>query len=102
MKRTLAVSLAVAATLASAGCYHVTVRTNRPPSGVVHEKTAHMFLWGLFGSEVDPGCEPAVIETRQGFVDLLLYGITGGIYSPETVKTTCAAGGATAMSSGAR
>jgi hypothetical protein len=91
MTRTLVVTV-LAVTLASAGCYHVTVRTNRTPSDVVHENTAHMFLWGMFGSEVNPGCEAAIVETKQGFVDLVLYALTGGLYSPETVKTTCAAG----------
>jgi len=89
MKKLL-VPFAVIAALSS-GCYHVSVKSPQAPNGVQLEQTAHMFLFGLIGDEVDSPCAPSAVETRQGVIDWLLSGVTLGLYTPYSVTVTCAA-----------
>ena len=90
MKNLIALSLL--ATLAFGGCYRVTVSSTRAPSGVVREKTAHMFLWGLIGADVTAPCDPAQVTTKQGVIDWILAGLTAGLYTPYSVEVECAQG----------
>lgn len=74
-----------------AGCYQVGIETGKP-RGASHEMRAHMFLYGLTGSTVNAPCDDiARVETERGFVDLLLFFLTSGLYSPASVTVTCAA-----------
>lgn len=90
MKRLVLVLALLSVTAAASGCYHVTTHTGRPPSAMVREKKAHMFLYGLVGHESQAECPPATIETKQGVVDWLLAGITFGLYTPYSLTVTCA------------
>lgn len=71
-------------------CYSTTVKTGRQMSGEVHTQTSHIFVEGLIGGNVAPPCDAAQIVTKQGFLDLVIGGLTAGLYTPVTVTTTCA------------
>lgn len=78
------------------GCYHQVVETGLTPTGPVINRTAGVMFWGLAGAEVDATAEcasgVAVVETQQTFLNGLLAVVTLGIYTPQTVSITCAAG----------
>jgi hypothetical protein len=92
----------VAALAASFGCYHSTVDTGRPPSGVeVRRAWAHSFLGGLVPPstlETAAKCPDGVakVESQQSFLNLVAQVVTWGIYSPMDIRVQCAAP-ATAM-----
>jgi len=88
MKRVLVPFFMIAAL--STGCYRVSVKSAQTPNGVQLNKTAHMFLFGLVGDEVDSPCAPSAVETRQGVIDWFLAGVTLGLYTPYSVTVTCA------------
>jgi len=79
------------------GCYHATVETGRPPSGVVIEQPwAHSFIGGLVPpSTVDAAtrCPAGIarVDTELSFLNLLVGGFTGGIYTPMSIRVACAA-----------
>jgi hypothetical protein len=79
------------------GCYHATVETARPPSGVVIEQPwAHSFIAGLVPpSAVDAAsrCPDGIarVDTQMSFLNLLVGGLTGGIYTPMSIRVACAA-----------
>lgn len=84
--------------IASTGCYHATVETGLAPSPQTIEKPwAHGFLWGLVPPstlETAQKCPngAAKVETQISFLNQLAGGfLTGGIYSPMSIKVTCAA-----------
>jgi len=82
---------ALALVAALPACYSTTVATGRPMSGTVITQHSHIFVYGLVGGHVTPPCSPAQIETKETFVDWLIGGFTGGLYTPRTVITACAA-----------
>ncbi len=84
------IPLVVLSSLALAGCYRVTVRSNAIPAGPPIEKKAHVFLFGLVGGDVDVGCTPAMIETKRGFLDWFVGGLSLGLYTPQSTSTYCA------------
>ena len=92
--------LSVAGLLVAApACYHATVDTGLTPSTVVAEKSwASGWLWGLVppstvatASTCPHGA--AKVETQHSFLNMLAGALTGGIYSPMSIKVTCAQGG---------
>ncbi len=91
-----------------AGCYHAVVETGRQPSDVVIEnKWASSFVHGLVPPDVvnvASQCPNGVarVETRLSFLNMLVTGLTFGIYSPMEITVTCAAGGAPAPEATAR
>ena len=97
MPRRSGLTLALCAFLMT-GCYHQVVQTGATPApgNAVVQKTAGVMWWGLAGAEVDTTAEcpsgVATIETQQTFVNGLVGLITLGIYTPQTVTITCAAG----------
>lgn len=102
MRRSLSVSVVVLLGAALA-CYHATVNTGLTPSPVVVEEAwASGWLWGL----VPPGpidaakCQHGVakVETQHSFLNMLVSGLTGGIFSPMSVKATCAQTGRASLS----
>jgi hypothetical protein len=88
--------MAVAVLTLTTGCYHATVETGLTPSNKVVEKQwAHGFLFGLVPpSEVETvsKCPSGVakVETQQSFLNLVANALTGGLYSPMSIKATCA------------
>lgn len=79
-----------------AGCYHATINTGLAPSAqVVEQPWAHSFIGGLVPPATlatQQQCPKGVsqVETQMSVVNLLANIVTGGIYSPMTIKVTCA------------
>lgn len=89
--------LAAMVVLAS-GCYHATIDTGLTPSPQTIEKPwAHGFLWGLVPpatTETLQKCPNGVakVETQVSFLNQVASTfLTWGIYSPMSIKVTCAA-----------
>lgn len=95
---------ALALVLATSACATHKINYSNPrvsASGQVHEKKQSFFLWGLVGGdEVDlqNTCPNGVarIASQSSAVDGILTVITGGLYSPMSVKVQCAADGVAA------
>lgn len=79
------------------GCYHATVNTGLTPSAEVYEKSfASGWIYGLVPPstvETAAKCATGVarIETQLSFVNQLVNFLTLGIYTPMSIKVTCAA-----------
>ena len=86
--------IATALAAALTGCYHANYRTGLPSNGVTHDTKVHHFFFGLGGGDFDVGtmCPSGVaaVDTHRSFVDMLLTGLTGFLYSPTSVKVECA------------
>jgi hypothetical protein len=84
-------------------CYHAVVLTGLPAgNGVVEEKWAAGWLWGLVPPKpvsTMAQCPSGVskVETKHSFLNMLVGGLTGGIFSPIAIKATCATGGRSAI-----
>lgn len=82
--------------LGSVGCYHATVSTGATPSTEVIEKPfASSWVYGLVppnAIETMAKCPQGVakVETKLSFVNQLVGALTFGIYTPMTIKVTCA------------
>ena len=80
-----------------AGCYHATVETGRPPSGVVVERPwAHSFIAGLVPPatvEAAGRCPDGIarVDTELSFLNLFVGVMTSGIYTPMSIRVQCAA-----------
>ena len=84
-------------------CYHATIETGLPASPQVIEKSfASGWIYGL----VPPSpvkamsqCPNGVskVETQLSFVNQLVRIITFGIYTPMSIKVTCASSGRSAV-----
>ncbi len=80
------------------GCYHATIDTGRQPSGQTIERPwAHSFIAGLVPpsvTETASRCPNGVarVETQLSFLNMLANAVTFGIYSPMTIKVSCAGG----------
>ena len=80
-----------------AGCYHATIDTGLAPGAKsVKRMWMHSWIYGLVPPavvNVQSECENGVarVETQQSFVNGLVGGLTGGIYTPLTIIVTCAA-----------
>lgn len=91
--------------LATVSCYHATIETAAAPSTVVIEKPfASSWIYGLVPPstvETAAKCPGGVakVETQQSFVNGLVAFLTIGIYTPMSIRVTCAAPGAAAQSS---
>jgi Bor protein len=83
--------------LALVGCYHATVETGLPAGNqTIENDWATSFIYGL----VPPAtvstasqCRSGVarVETQHSFLNSLVGGLTFGIFTPMTIKVTCAA-----------
>jgi hypothetical protein len=97
MRRTGVLVLAFAV-FGVTGCFHQVVETGLTPApgGATINRTAGVAFWGLKAAEVDARQEctngVAVVETQQTFMNGLISALTLGIYNPQTVTITCAAG----------
>jgi hypothetical protein len=90
----------------ASGCYHATIETGAPPSPeVVDKEMMSGWVLGLVPPKTvntAAECKNGVskVETQQTFVDGLIRVITLGIYTPMSVKVTCAAKPGAAAPSG--
>ena len=81
-------------------CYEHTITTGAgaPHGPVVYDHWENFWLGGLIGEaeydiqEICPSGD-ATIEAYQSFLNGLVTGLTGGLYSPTTVKIRCRTGG---------
>ena len=93
--------------LTLAACYHQVVRTELPPSPTVVEREwVPAWVFGLvpakpidFRQQCPSGA--AVVETQQSFANGLVRLVTLGIYTPQSVRVTCASGAGSAPGSAA-
>jgi hypothetical protein len=89
----------VAFTVLATACYHQVVRTGAPPGGTVIERPwTATYIFGLVpATAINTAAEcpagVAIVETQQTFLNGLVGLLTIGIYTPQTVRITCAAGG---------
>ena len=87
-----------------AACYHATIETGLAPSSTVVEKAwASSFINGLVPPstvETQSKCTSGVskVETKLSFLNLLVAGITFSIYTPMSIKVTCAEAGHASLS----
>jgi hypothetical protein len=95
MRGTRAVLLGMA--LLGAGCYHATVETGATPSTETVEKAwASSWIYGLVPPAIVSTAQKctsgvARVETQLPFVNMLVGVLTFGIYTPMSIKVTCAA-----------
>jgi Bor protein len=86
--------------LAGTACYHVTVESGKTPgTQVIEEPWAAAFVYGLVPPhtvQTASRCPSGVarVETMQSFLNGLVAGLTLGIFTPWTIKVTCAASNA--------
>ena len=86
----------VATALVSTACYHVTVEIGRPAGGPVIERPwAASFIDGLVPPpvvETAAKCPNGIakVDTQLSFLNLLVGGITFGIYTPMDIRVSCA------------
>ena len=92
----LTIITALLITASSMSCYHATVNTNLAPSSKVVEKSfAAGWILGLVPPKTIKAaveCENgvAIVETKLSFVNMVVAGITLGIYTPMHITVTCA------------
>jgi hypothetical protein len=81
----------------TAACYHATITTGATPSTQVIEKPfAASWIYGLVPPstvETMAKCPNGVakVETQLSFVNMLVNAITFGLFTPMSIKVTCAA-----------
>jgi len=103
MSRILTLSVACLL-VATFGCYHATVETGLTPSNEVVEKSfAAGWIFGLVppstvhtASQCTHGA--AKIETQLSFVNQLVAFLTADIFTPMSIKVTCAQAGRASLS----
>ena len=92
--------------LIASGCYHATIETAATPSPqTIEQGFASAWIAGLIPPkpvETAAKCPDGVakVETQQSFVNGLVGILTLGIYTPMSIKVTCAAKPAAAASAG--
>ena len=95
--------LAAVVLVALPACYHATIETGLPPSPKVIDKSfASGWIYGLVPpspvkamSECPNGVSK--VETQLSFVNQLVNFLTLGIYTPMSIKVTCASSGRSAV-----
>ena len=94
MHKSRTLVLAVAS-IALAGCYHVTVTTGATPTATTIDKPfQHSFIYGLVPpAEINTKAEcptgVSKVETEASFINGLIAAITWNLYTPIHVKVTC-------------
>jgi Bor protein len=89
-------SSAVLLLFAVMGCYHATVETGAAPSEQVVERCCEAgFLGGLIPPKAvqsEAACPNGVarVETSRSFSNVVFTVLTAGLYSPMSVRITCA------------
>jgi Bor protein len=106
MNRLQKVALVVTTVLLPA-CWHATIETGLTPSTQVIQKDwASAWIYGLVPPstvETRSKCPNGVakVETQLSFLNMLVTFLTLDIYSPMSIKVTCAQGGRAAVPAGA-
>ena len=90
-------SLLLIACVGLTGCYQAKVTTNKSAGNkVVEKKWASSFIYGIVPAEVDVSnqCSNGIAsaERKFSFVNMLVNGLTFGLYLPQSVTVTCASG----------
>ncbi|HMU60273.1 MAG TPA: hypothetical protein PKA66_00710 [Gemmatimonadales bacterium] len=91
------IAIVVSCLFVTVGCYHATIETTATPSTVVIERGfASSWIYGLVPPstvETEAKCTNGVakVETQISFVNGLVGALTLGIYTPMSIKVTCAA-----------
>jgi len=84
-------------------CYHATIETGLPASNdIIAESFASSWIYGLVPPKPVAAmakCRSGVskVETQLSFVNQLVGALTLGIYTPMSIKVTCATGGRSAV-----
>lgn len=96
-KQVLAMVVVVAFSVASGACYSVKYATKSRAEPQQYSVTNHFFLSGLIGHpkvNLARRCPDGVAsaEVIHTFGDMLLAGLTLGLWSPTTTRYRCAAG----------
>jgi hypothetical protein len=92
--------------LAVMGCYHATVETGAAASEQVVERCCEAgFLGGLIPPKTvrsEAACPSGVarVETSRSFSNVVFTVLTAGLYSPMSVRITCATAPAVAAAQG--
>lgn len=78
------------------GCYSLSLDTGKKPAaGPPAEMGGSHVLWGMTGDTVNVGnaCPGGVarVATKRSFGDVLIGGLTFGLYQPVTVIVECEA-----------
>src|SRR5262245_2409341 len=90
------ITLLVTAVLLGTACYHAKIETGASPATQTIEKPwASGWLFGLVPPsqvETTQKCASGVaqVETQHSFLNMVAAGLTLGIYTPITIKVTCA------------
>lgn len=84
--------------LVLSGCFHASIETGAAPSATVIEKPwAPSFVYGLVPPstvETQEKCGAkgvSKVETRISFLNGLVSGLTFSLFTPMSIKVTCAA-----------
>lgn len=101
MKRHILLALLLSAAMFATGCFSTTFQySSRAPAGQAQEAGRAFLIRGLINLN-DPlraydYCPSGVqsVETVHTFGDMFLGCLTASIYTPNTVKVTCASGAA--------
>lgn len=99
MRKPRYLAFLVALSVFTSACYHQVVRTGASPGGTVIERPwTATYVFGLVpATAINTAAEcpagVAIVETQQTFLNGLVGALTLGIYTPQTVRITCAAGG---------
>ena len=81
------------------GCYHTTVKTGSPlGTTTIEQPWALSFVYGLVPPptvETASTCPSGVaqVESQQSFLNGLVGALTFGLFTPMSIKVTCAATG---------
>lgn len=100
MKRVLLLAVLLMAMTALTGCFRTSFNYNDRGASSVTEESQKFLLFGLVGPKkpyrADKLCPSGVagVETYATFGNMCIGACTLNIYTPRTVKVTCAAGGA--------
>lgn len=96
MRQRRKASTLLATAVILAGCYNARVNTGLPPSDqVIEEKWAASWIGGAVSPEtVETASEcpngVAQVHTYHSFLNMLVAGLTAGIFTPMTIRVTCA------------
>lgn len=110
MKTALKVLICIGLLTSSSGCYTTTLRSGLPASPATVDfdrKWHHGLFWGIAElsgpynlSEICPQGW-AEVETETSFLNGLLYSLSSGVYTSQTVTVRCAQGSGEDMTAGA-
>jgi hypothetical protein len=102
MPRPQTLAAALAAAVLSSACYRVSVVTGAAPAATVVDKPwTHSFVIGLVPPapvDVSKECGAAGVSrvvTQRSFLNGLVAGLTGNLYTPLQITATCAGGAPT-------